>query len=162
MPRHRWISAFALLLAAAHPTDASAQPRRWWGGFGGGVGTAGFGATLDGSLLHGEHLFRARVSVHDNSSSIEVGLVRTSIDEVGLMYGRGAHFGRGNWASATAGLAFVTVEREGKVTETIGLPLEIQLISRKLPHLGVTGIANLNPEAAFAGFMLSLQIGAVP
>jgi hypothetical protein len=78
------------------------------------------------------------------------------------MYGRGMRFPGGNWGSVSGGVALVAGDRDDESFETVGIPLQAQLISRRMPHLGVTVAANLNTEVPFASILLSLQVGRVP
>jgi hypothetical protein len=68
--------------------------------------------------------------------------------------------------ASPAGIAWVTGERQANTgrpeeVSTVGLPVELQLALRLLPLLGVglSGVANWNPEESFAGAVLSVQVG---
>jgi hypothetical protein len=150
--------------AHAAPGAAAVQaPTRVWGGVGLSIGTVGIGAGFDVAMLRGEHLFSGRFTVqgtvsaggNNNAESI-------TVSEAGVMYGRGMHFPGGNWGSVSGGIALVAGDRDDVSFETVGIPLQAQLISRRMPHLGATLAANLNADVPFVSFILSLQVGRVP
>lgn len=150
--------------AAATPGGLALQdPARVWGGVGLSIGTVGIGAALDLVMLRGEHLFSGRLTVQ---SSVEMGgdvyAESIMISEAGVMYGRGMRFPGGNWGSVSGGIALLAGDRGYEPFTTVGIPLKAQLISRRMPHLGATLAANLNPEVPFVSFILSLQVGRVP
>ena len=85
------------------------------------------------------------------------------------VYGRGLRFPGGNWGSVSGGIALVAGgialvagDRDDVSFEADGIPLQAQLISRRMPHLGATLAANLNAEVPSGSFSLSLQVGRVP
>lgn len=150
--------------AAVTPDALAVQvPARVWGGVGLSIGTVGIGAGFDVAMLRGEHLFSGRFTVqgtvsaggNNNAESI-------TVSEAGVMYGRGMRFPGGNWGSVSGGIALVAGDRNDVSFETVGIPLQAQLISRRMPHLGATLAANLNADVPFVSFILSLQVGRVP
>lgn len=155
--------ASARLLDAARIDAGARQPRWIWGGAGLSLGTAGIGAGLDLSVLSDDRLWSGRLTFQgtaDMGGNLDAEQVLVS--ELAVMYGRGRRVAGGNWGSVSAGLALVAGDREDEAFETVGIPLQAQLISRRMPHLGATLAANLNTEAPFAAFILSLQVGRVP
>jgi hypothetical protein len=88
-----------------------------------------------------------------------------ALNEFAVLYGRGTRPGFLH-ASASAGIAWVTGERQAdggrpEDVSTVGLPVELQLSLRLLPFLGVglSGVANWNPEESFGGAVVSVQVG---
>jgi hypothetical protein len=152
------------LEAAASPGDVVIQgPVRVWGGVGLSLGTVGIGSGFDVAVLRGEHLFSGRFTVQGTVSAGGINnLEMITVSEAGVMYGRGMRFPGGNWGSVSGGIALVAGDRDEESFETIGIPLQAQLISRRLPHLGVTLAANLNTEVPSASLTVSLQVGRVP
>lgn len=150
--------------AAVTPGGLAVQdPARVWGGVGLSIGTVGIGAALDLVMLRGEHLFSGRFTVQGSvSAGGDVNAESITVSEAGVMYGRGMRFPGGNWGSVSGGIALVAGDRDDESFETVGIPLQTQLISRRMPHLGATVAANLNAEVPFVSFILSLQVGRVP
>lgn len=157
--------------SAVHRTEASAtpgalavqDPARFWGGLGLSLGTVGIGAGMDLAMLRGEHLFSGRFTFQGSvSAGGETNPESLLVSEAGVMYGRGTRFAGGNWGSVSAGIAVVAGDRDDESFQTAGIPLQAQLISRRMPHLGATVAANLNAEVPFVSFILSLQVGRVP
>lgn len=164
--------------------DLSPQASRTaWVGIGIGPGVISEGASGDsnqsgavsgilyGSVRNGPHLFSARLSM-----AAEV--FGDAVSDFGVLYGRAVEAENG-FASIAAGIAGVngSYDEDGpqilcgflgeceldppeKFT-TIGLPLDVQLMWRPIGYVGIglSGYANLNAKASFAGVSLSLQIG---
>jgi hypothetical protein len=166
-----WIIPFSGL--DAQTTDPS-EPAVW-GSIGLGASSLGPAGVLGLSYSRDHyHLFSVRAlggGTFDPMGSGE----RTDVSEVGLMYGRGAAGSR-SWRSISGGLGMVRGERSGAVDwetgetgeETfgpvLGLLLEAQLLFVPTRSIGVglTGFANWNPEASFAGVALSGHVGRLP
>ena len=136
-----------------------------------GVGRASVGPALGLGLSYrsGSHIASARLLGGGPFDLFGPGY-GTDVAEISFMYGRaggGALGGR----SISAGVGLVSGEhrREGgrfspQVEEfgpTVGIPIEAQFIFSPIRFLGVgvTGFANLNTEASFAGALLSLHLG---
>jgi|GEM_PF-5880961 len=154
----------AAVEVGVRPGERAVQdPTRVWGGVGLSLGTVGLGAAFDLAVLRGEHLYSGRFTVQ---GTVDMGGVNNAksvlVTEAGVMYGRGTRFRNGNWGSVSAGIALVVGDRDDESFETVGIPLQAQLISARLPHLGATLAANLNAEVPSASFILSLQLGRVP
>jgi hypothetical protein len=175
------VTAFALVFAlplaaqdrpalnsAAGPAAAAApllgaQPsiKAFWAGLGIGIGTPGIGVQLDATLRNDDRVMRGRLlAIGGGRDSDQRTLFVT---ELAGMYGLGTRLGHtGNWYSVSSGLALLTGDRDSEEFTTIGIPVELQAISRRVPHLGATLTANLNPELPFIAATLSLQLGRAP
>jgi hypothetical protein len=163
--------AFAFPLAAQdRPTPNSAAEtarvdaqaiKAFWAGLGVAIGTPGIGVQIDATLRNDDRVMRGRLlAMGGGRDSAQRTLFVT---ELAGMYGLGTRLGRsGNWYSVAAGLALLTGDRDQEEFTTIGIPVELQAISRRSPHLGATLTANLNPEIPFLAATLSLQLGRAP
>lgn len=171
---------FALLCLAvpAAPALAAQQPtsspptatarfegqlpgRAFWGGFGLGVSSVGIAIGVDLTMRDGDRVYRGRLDAVGGGTDSEGNSI--FMTELAALYGLGGRVGvTGNWVSVSGGLALLSVERGQETVTTVGIPLEIQAISRRMPHLGATLAANLNPEQSYFAAILSLQVGRVP
>lgn len=161
-------SAAAAQIQHAHsfsvvaPTPAVQSGQRFWVGLGVGASTAGLTGQVDGSLLLGPQLFRARYTAHNPVGTVGSGL---PMSELAVMYGRGTWLRNGNWVSAAAGLGLAAgtdIKDPANDFRTVGLSAEVQMITRRRPTLSLTGIANLNAEQSMAGVTVGLIIGKAP
>lgn len=160
-PAHR-LSAHAVDVPEADPAVQSG--RRFWIGLGAGASTAGLTGEVDASLLAGPQLFRFRFTGHNAVGTAGTGNP-IPMSEVALMYGRGTWMRNGNWLSAAAGPGLVTGRSTPDPTQdfqTLGLSLELQLITRRRPKIALTGIANANPSQSMAGVTITLILGEAP
>lgn len=154
--------------SAAEPAPTGApradvQPsiRAFWAGLGVALGTPGFGVQIDATLRNDGRVMRGRLLVLDGGRDTDGQIL--AVTELAGMYGVGRRLGyMRNWYSASAGLALLTGERNGEEFTTIGIPLELQAVSRRVPHLGAALTANLNPELPFVAATMSLQLGRAP
>lgn len=149
-------------LAAQHLPGQEQKPERvLWGGFGAAIGTAGIGEGVDLSMREGSRVYRARLNVLFGGRDSDQR--RVDITELGVMYGIGGRVPwTGNWMSVTGGLGLVNGAKDSEEFTTIGIPLEIQGISSRAPHLGAAFAANLNPELSYLAVLISIQFGRVP
>lgn len=154
-------AAAASATAEAPRLDAQPSIKAFWAGLGVAIGSPGFGVQIDATLRNDDRVMRGRLlAIGGARDSDERSLF---ITELAGMYGMGTRFGRsGNWYSAAAGLALLTGDRSDEPFTTVGIPVELQAISRRSPHLGATLTANLNPEVPYIAATLSLQLGRVP
>jgi hypothetical protein len=149
--------------AAAEAPRVDAQPsiKAFWGGLGVAIGTPGLGVQIDATLRNDDRVMRGRLLAIGGAVDSDQRTV--FVTELAGMYSVGTRFGRSaNWYSAAAGLALLTGDRDEEEFTTIGVPVELQAISRRSPHLGATLMANLNAEIPFIAATLSLQLGRVP
>lgn len=141
--------------------DAQPSIRAFWAGLGVAIGTPGFGVQIDATLRNDDRVMRARFLVLDGDRDADGQLL--SVTELAGMYGVGRRLGfMRNWYSAAAGLALLTGHRNDEEFTTIGIPLELQAVSRRVPHLGAALTANLNPKIPYVGATMSLQLGRAP
>lgn len=164
-------AALAIALAAGClATPAAGQevpyepgPRRIVrGGVGAGIGSAGLSLGVEVAVHSGERLYKGRLTAHDNfGGGWRPEQPAETISELGVLCGTGHRF-RNNYGLVAAGVALVTVDRTAGSSATVGLPVEAQLISARLPRIGVSAIGNLNPVRPFAALVVSLQLGGVP
>jgi hypothetical protein len=170
-PHARLKAALAIALAAAgFAVPAAGQevphepgPRRIVrAGVGAGIGSAGLAVAVEVAVHSGERLYKGRLTAHDNlGGGWAPGMPAETITELGVLYGTGHRF-RQNYGLVAAGVALVTVDRTAGSSATVGIPVEAQLISARLPRIGVGVIGNLNPVRPFAALVVSLQLGGVP
>ena len=137
----------------------------FWVGGGLGLGTAGLVIAFDVSAEVGGRLIQTRLTAQDNLAGW-AGDFRTPelVTELGVMYGTRRWFSSGNQATAAAGLALVVGERGSDGADefqTVGIPVQAQLISRGPLRLAITGLGNLNLEEPFVSFTLSLLLGRI-
>jgi hypothetical protein len=149
--------------AAGQEVPYEPGPRRIVrGGIGAGIGSAGLGVGVEVAVHSGERLLKGRLTAHDNlGGGWAPGQPAETISELGVLYGRGHRY-RNNYGLVAAGVALVTVDRTAGSSTTVGIPVEAQLISARLPRVGVGVIGNVNPVRPFAALMVSLQLGGVP
>lgn len=150
-------AALALLLLA--PT-AAAQTAVW-GGPGVALSTAGIGLQLELSRHASSRLTKLRLGVSAAGFMAAEAQEVDAVLEGALLFGRGRPVGM-NWGSVAVGPAVVGVERSTGSATTLGVGAEAQLLSHRVPHLGLTLLANLNPRHSFAGLALSLVVGRMP
>lgn len=136
-----------------------------------GVGRASVGPALGLGLSYGSgpHLVSARLL---GGGPVDPFGTRhgTDVAEISIMYGR-AGGGALGVRSISAGVGLVSGEHRRRGGEfspqveefgpTVGIPIEAQFIFTPVSFLGmgVTGFANLNPEASFAGALVALHLG---
>ena len=164
--------ALVLLPLSANGMAAQVPEQRsdaFWVSAGVGRASVGLASGLGLSYRSGPHLVSARLL---GGGPVDPFGTRTGTDvgEISIMYGR-AGGGAVGVRSISAGVGLVSGEhrRRGggfspQVEEfgpTVGIPIEAQFIFSPIRFLGVgvTGFANLNAEASFAGALLSLHLG---
>jgi hypothetical protein len=159
-------AALLIMSASLHaqkPVPEAAAERYWRGGVGILAGTAGLGPSLDVSLNTATRLYRARMTVHENTIGATTYRERYTLSETALMVGRGRRFTR-NYASVAAGVALVQRldDDETRETTTVGVPVEAMLVSGAMPRIGIALIGNVNANRPFAAVVVSLQFGRIP
>jgi hypothetical protein len=154
-------SAASLAPAEAAGVDAQPSIKAFWAGLGIGIGTPGIGMQIDATLRNDDRVMRGRFLVMGGGRGSDQRTIY--VTELAGMYGIGTRLGRrANWYSVSSGLALLTGDRDRDEFITIGIPVELQTISRRAPHLGASITANLNAEIPYIAATLSLQLGRVP
>ena len=154
-------SAAAFAPAEAARVEARAPVRAFWAGLGVGIGTPGIGMQIDATLRNDDRVMRGRLLAMGGGRGSDRRTIY--VTEMAGLYGVGRRFGRrANWYSVSSGLALLTGDRSLEEFTTFGIPVEVQTISRRSPHLGASLTANLNPELPYVAATLSLQLGRVP
>lgn len=167
-----------LQMGVAQAQSVPSQPTSaFWFSAGAGVGTSAairgeaLAIRLDLAYQRVGNVFSARAAYAGDP------IFGGFVYDVGLLYGRALAVGP-YFASVAAGVARVDgAPGDGlciavgpavgcsdgtseELDATIGLPLEVQLYrSSRFVGVGLSGFANLNREANFAGVVLSVRIG---
>jgi hypothetical protein len=168
--KRSWAGALLALLltaAATEPVAAQDRPHRVWlaAGLGGGGaygGGGGYGVLLQGVYERAPHHVALRlISLTDFPGTSDDGL-----GEFGVLYGRFAA-GDDVQAHAAAGLSAVYLDKCDATYRdciTVGVPLtaEVDLIIANVIGIGLQLFGNINLEAPYAGFFLTLPLGWMP
>ena len=165
-----------LLLPAEEGAQAQVTEQRssaLWVSAGLGATSSGIAGGLGLAYRTSPHIFSAR-AVTTGPLSLDltgVGVEGEDVNDFSLLYGRGTG-GRGGSASISAGIGLITGTRrifrggfrveEERIGPTVGIPIEAQLFwipgRDAQVGLGLTGLANLNREASFAGALVSFHL----
>ncbi len=172
------ISADAVTTGIQIIDSGSAEPVSYKFWLSGGVGLSTFGSMYRGgiSLKYNRNVFSARISrLKQIGTSPDrdymFGLIKKYVPDLDVIRVFGLMFGR--WLSddvpahLSGGIGLIRIlDAEEGSRYTLGIPVEFQFWhgaqgSTEFIGLGLTGVANLNPELIYAGLTLDVTFGAL-